>query len=64
MAQLFLPLLQAAAGAIPFAGPPIQAVITGLLVILQDIDVRAHLIPMTFLDFKAYHREGVRIGQT
>jgi hypothetical protein len=57
MAQLSLPLLQAASGAIPFAGPLIQAVINGLLLILQDIDVRAHLIPTTFLDFKAYHRE-------
>ena len=40
MAQTSLPLLQTAAGAIPLAGPPIQAAINGLLMILQNIDVR------------------------
>ena len=40
MAQTSLPLLQTAAGAIPLAGPPIQAAVSGLLMILQNIDVR------------------------
>ena len=52
MAQTSLPLVQTAAGAIPLAGPPIQAAIGGLLMILQNIDVRAYLVVTTF---KAYH---------
>ncbi|KAG0695536.1 hypothetical protein DFH29DRAFT_1072453, partial [Suillus ampliporus] len=36
--QLSLPVAQAVAGAIPLAGPPIQAAIGGLLAILQAID--------------------------
>lgn len=55
MAQTSLPLLQTATGAIPLAGPPIQAAISGLLMILQNIDVRAYLVVTTFLEFKAYH---------
>ncbi|OJA12452.1 hypothetical protein AZE42_08050 [Rhizopogon vesiculosus] len=38
MVQLFLPIVQVAAGAIPLAGPPMQAAIGGLLAILQVID--------------------------
>ncbi|KAG2144113.1 uncharacterized protein EDB93DRAFT_544416 [Suillus bovinus] len=38
IAQTFLPVVQSVAGAIPVAGPPIQAAISGLLSILQVID--------------------------
>ncbi|OAX31877.1 hypothetical protein K503DRAFT_860575, partial [Rhizopogon vinicolor AM-OR11-026] len=38
MARLFLTVAQGAAGAIPLAGPPMQAAIIGLLAILQAID--------------------------
>ncbi|KAG2358125.1 hypothetical protein BDR07DRAFT_1379612 [Suillus spraguei] len=41
MAQTFLPLIQGVASAIPIAGPPTQAVISGLLSILQLIDRRS-----------------------
>jgi hypothetical protein len=41
IAQLSLPVLQATAGAVPIVGASIQAVISGLLAILQTIDVRA-----------------------
>ncbi|OAX43428.1 hypothetical protein K503DRAFT_155340 [Rhizopogon vinicolor AM-OR11-026] len=41
MVQLSLPLLQAVSGAIPLAGPPMQAIINGLLIILQNIDRRS-----------------------
>ncbi|KIK35698.1 hypothetical protein CY34DRAFT_561750 [Suillus luteus UH-Slu-Lm8-n1] len=41
MAQTFLPVVQAVAGAIPLAGSPIQATISGLLSILQAIDRRS-----------------------
>ncbi|KAG2129353.1 hypothetical protein BD769DRAFT_1667303 [Suillus cothurnatus] len=40
MAQTVLPFVQGVAGAIPVAGPPIQATISGLLTILQAIDRR------------------------
>jgi hypothetical protein len=50
MAQTFLPLVQGVAGAIPLAGPPIQAAISGLLSILQVIDVRTYFITRMFLD--------------
>jgi hypothetical protein len=53
MAQTILPVVQVVAGAIPFAGPPIQAAISGLLSILQSIDVRAYFITRMFLDSKA-----------
>jgi hypothetical protein len=53
MAQTFLPVVQVVAGAIPLAGPPIQATISGLLSILQAIDVSAYLITRMFLDSKA-----------
>jgi hypothetical protein len=53
MAQTFLPVVQAVAGAIPFAGPPMQATISGLLSILQAMDVRAYLITRMFLDSNA-----------
>jgi len=49
MAQLVLPVVGAVAGAIPLAGPPIQAAIEGLLAILQSIDVRASFILTTLL---------------
>jgi len=49
MAQLGLPVVGAVAGAIPLAGPPIQAAIDGLLAILQSIDVRASFILTTLL---------------
>ncbi|OAX35167.1 hypothetical protein K503DRAFT_392781, partial [Rhizopogon vinicolor AM-OR11-026] len=38
MIQLVLPVVQGATGAIPLAGPPMQAAIGGLLAILQAID--------------------------
>ncbi|KAG2356583.1 hypothetical protein BDR07DRAFT_1380683, partial [Suillus spraguei] len=38
MAQTFLPLIQGVSGAIPIAGSPMQAAISGLLTILQLID--------------------------
>ncbi|KAG1811864.1 uncharacterized protein BJ212DRAFT_497630 [Suillus subaureus] len=41
MAQTFLPLVQSVAGAIPLAGPPMQAAISGLLSILQVVDRRS-----------------------
>jgi hypothetical protein len=41
IAQLSLPVLQATAGAVPIVGASIQAAISGLLAILQTIDVRA-----------------------
>ncbi|KAG1732732.1 hypothetical protein EDB19DRAFT_2041401 [Suillus lakei] len=41
IAQLALPLVQAVAAAIPFAGPPMQTAIGGLLTILQAIDRRS-----------------------
>ncbi|KAG1773401.1 hypothetical protein EDD22DRAFT_946839 [Suillus occidentalis] len=41
MAQTFLPVVQAVVGAIPFAGPPMQATISGLLSILQAMDRRS-----------------------
>ncbi|KAG1865496.1 hypothetical protein DFJ58DRAFT_166281 [Suillus subalutaceus] len=41
MAQTFLPFVQSVAGAIPLAGPPMQATISGLLSILQAIDRRS-----------------------
>ncbi|KAG2363939.1 hypothetical protein BDR07DRAFT_1402863, partial [Suillus spraguei] len=41
MAQTFLPSVQGFAGAIPIAGPPMQAAISGLLSILQVIDRRS-----------------------
>ncbi|KAG2351562.1 hypothetical protein BDR07DRAFT_1583796 [Suillus spraguei] len=41
MTQTFLPLVQGVAGAIPIAGPPMQAAIGGLLSILQLIDRRS-----------------------
>ncbi|KAG1733139.1 hypothetical protein EDB19DRAFT_1911720 [Suillus lakei] len=41
MAQVALPLVQAVAAAIPFAGPPMQAAISGLLTTLQAIDRRS-----------------------
>ncbi|KAG2076200.1 hypothetical protein BDR04DRAFT_1149255 [Suillus decipiens] len=41
MAQAILPFVQDVAGAIPFAGPPMQAAISGLLSILQAIDRRS-----------------------
>ncbi|KAG1735599.1 uncharacterized protein EDB91DRAFT_1250434 [Suillus paluster] len=40
MAQLYSPFVQAAVGAVPIAGPPMQAAISGLLAILQAIDRR------------------------
>lgn len=40
MAQAILPFVQDVAGAIPFAGPPIQATISGILSIFQAIDRR------------------------
>ncbi|KAG2055176.1 hypothetical protein BDR06DRAFT_1020422 [Suillus hirtellus] len=40
-AQTFLPVFQVIAGAIPIAGPPMQAAIGGLLSILQMIDRRS-----------------------
>ncbi|KAG2108619.1 uncharacterized protein F5147DRAFT_836894 [Suillus discolor] len=40
MAQTFLPVVQAVAGAIPVAGPAMQAAISGLLSILQIVDRR------------------------
>ncbi|KAG2119130.1 uncharacterized protein F5147DRAFT_198522 [Suillus discolor] len=43
MAQTFLPLVQGMTVAIPAAGPPMQAAISGLLSILQAIHVRAYL---------------------
>jgi hypothetical protein len=39
IAQLSLPVLQATAGAVPIVGASIQAAISGLLAILQAIDV-------------------------
>ncbi|OJA07830.1 hypothetical protein AZE42_09142 [Rhizopogon vesiculosus] len=57
MVQLFLPIVQVAAGAIPLAGPPIQGAISGLLAIIQAIDVRSYFILMTYVDFKGYCRE-------
>lgn len=53
MAQTILPVVQAVAGAIPFAGPPMQATISGLLSILQAIDVTAYLVTKMFLDATA-----------
>ncbi|KIK38957.1 hypothetical protein CY34DRAFT_363626 [Suillus luteus UH-Slu-Lm8-n1] len=53
MAQTFLPVVQAVAGAIPFAGPPMQSTTSGLLSILQAMDVRAYLIARMFLDLNA-----------
>jgi len=50
MAQTFLPLVQGVAGAIPLAGRLMQAAISGLLSILQAIDVRAHFITSMFLN--------------
>jgi len=47
MAQLVLPVFGTVAGAIPLAGPPIQAAIDVLLAILQSIDVRASFILAT-----------------
>ncbi|KAG1867996.1 hypothetical protein C8R48DRAFT_126343 [Suillus tomentosus] len=41
MAQTFLPVVQAVAGAIPVTGPPMQAAIGGLLAILQTVDRRS-----------------------
>jgi hypothetical protein len=52
MAQTFLPLVQGVAGAIPLAGPPMQAAISGLLSILQVIDVRAYCVTGMILDSK------------
>jgi hypothetical protein len=49
IAQLILPFLQVAGGTIPLAGPPLQAATGGLLLILQDIDVRASLIEKMLL---------------
>lgn len=49
IAQLILPFLQLAVGTIPLAGPPLQAATGGLLLILQDIDVRASLIEKMLL---------------
>ncbi|KAG2140664.1 hypothetical protein DEU56DRAFT_798069 [Suillus clintonianus] len=40
IALLVLPLVQGVAAAIPFAGPPMQTAINGLLTILQAIDRR------------------------
>ena len=37
--QLVSPMVQAAAGAVPVAGPPLKAVVDGLLYIIQIIDV-------------------------
>jgi hypothetical protein len=64
MAQLFLPVVQGAAGAVPLVGAPIQAAIGGLLAILQGIDVRSYFILMMSVDFKGYHRDIVRIRKT
>jgi hypothetical protein len=53
MVQTVLPVLRAAAPAIPVAGPLLQAAIDVLLSILQTIDVRACLITRMFLDLNA-----------
>ena len=37
--QLVSPMVQAAAGAVPVAGPPLKAAVDGLLYIIQTIDV-------------------------
>jgi hypothetical protein len=52
-AQTFLPVVRAAAAAIPVAGPPLQAAIGVLLSTLQAIDVRDCLITWMFLDLNA-----------
>ncbi|KAG2071946.1 hypothetical protein BDR04DRAFT_1097608 [Suillus decipiens] len=53
VAQAILPFVQDIAGAIPFAGPPMQAAISGLLSILQAIDVTTYFFTRKFLDSKA-----------
>jgi hypothetical protein len=50
MVQLVAPAIQAAAGAFPVAGGPMKAAIGVLLVVLENIDVRASLIPMIPFD--------------
>jgi hypothetical protein len=52
MAQTFLPVVQGVAGVIPLVGRPMQAAISGLLSILQVIDVRAYFFTRMFLDSK------------
>jgi hypothetical protein len=51
MAQVYLPVVRAIAGAIPIAGAPIQAVIAGLLAILQTLDVRKNFVDRRFPSF-------------
>jgi hypothetical protein len=56
IAQVYLPVVRAVAGAIPIAGAPIQAAIAGLLAILQTIDVRKRFIDRRFPSFNRHHR--------
>jgi hypothetical protein len=49
IAQVYLPVVRAIAGAIPIAGAPVQAAIGGLLAILQIIDVGVSLTGGSFL---------------
>ena len=51
-ANLVLPVASTIAGAIPIVGSPIQAGISGLLQILNVVDVRVILVP-TFLETKS-----------
>jgi hypothetical protein len=51
IAQVYLPVAQAIAGAVPIAGAPIQAAIGGLLAILRTIDVRKNFVNWRFPSF-------------